>query len=415
MNLLIEPLLCYWTLPCGLLALPLIECAPELARLLLACGAHGIQLSLYLAEKTAHWPLTSLWTITPNFFEIFLYFLIFFLFLRQGNKTIHYLLIALASGVLLCSFAHLTPQNEQPQTTRVDILDVGQGNSALLRLPNGTAVLIDGGSYTMDDFDPGKAVIAPFLWQERLWRIDDLVISHPHSDHYNGLAFIIERFHPRRLIINTDPGEEEGYQALLAQAKQAGVEIVRARAGHRLQEGNGFLLECLGMSGSPQEESTWTANDRSLVLCLHTPWHRFLFPGDITAQAEQILLHSGRLLPVDMLLAPHHGSRYSASPAFIKALSPGLIVVSSGMSRKGTLPAPERLQQWQEWNIPCIVTANQGSISIISQKNNLSIRQYSLARHPLTGVGRCLPLSMRLPGTKTDKQAKNDPLLPNVH
>nr|WP_321466914.1 DNA internalization-related competence protein ComEC/Rec2 [uncultured Desulfobulbus sp.] len=376
MNLVIEPLLCLWALPWGLLAFPLSWLAPDLAALCLHCGAWGLRAALGLIDSIPFLPALSLWTIRPSSLEIGLYYTLLF-FLLQPPAVAHR---RHASGVLaIILLGSLTFSLWSPWSNNhfsVHFLDVGQGTATLLRLPRGKNILIDGGGYESERFNSGEELIGPFLWQQRIWQLDTVIITHPHGDHYNGLPFVLEHFPPRQLIVNGDRGEESAYQMLLATARKRGIFPIPIRAHTILYEDGPIALHCLGMPGLA-ETSPWNTNDRSLVLRLTTKDHSFLFPADIGHTSEQVLLDSGADVQAQVLLAPHHGSRGSASERFIEAVAPQLIVVSAGRTREGILPAPRHLQRWRQQKICTLITAEDGTITLTSESNRLRARTFS--------------------------------------
>jgi len=98
---------------------------------------------------------------------------------------------------------------------RVTYIDVGQGSSALLELPGGHTVLIDGGGFSDNNtFDMGARVIAPFLWRKKICTIDTLVLSHPNSDHLNGLIYIARHFNVKMIWANNEARDTVGYRRL---------------------------------------------------------------------------------------------------------------------------------------------------------------------------------------------------------
>jgi competence protein ComEC len=70
---------------------------------------------------------------------------------------------------------------------RITALDVGQGDSLLVDLPDGRAMLVDGGGMVGSGIDLGRRVLLPVLAARRRQRLDVVVITHPHPDHYLGL------------------------------------------------------------------------------------------------------------------------------------------------------------------------------------------------------------------------------------
>jgi competence protein ComEC len=390
MNLFIEPLLCLWTLPCGLLAIPLIPILPDLAHLLFQIGRPGILLSVWLTEAVAGFPYASIWAITPTILEIILFFLIFFLLLRP-HKTFRQLSLVLGLLLLLIgSFTSSLWHRGNNREVSVSFLDVGQGTSTLMQLPDGTNILIDGGGYQAESFDPGQNLIAPFLWRKRIWRIDDLIITHPHGDHYNGLGFIAAHFRPQHLIVNGDNGEEQAYSLLLKAAHREGAIIQTVMAGDILRQGHDLVFKCVGMHGLLENTAAWSTNDRSLVLQLRYGARSFLFPADISFPSENKLMQHDDDFRSDVLLAPHHGSRTSAGEEFLTAVSPSLIVVSASPQRQGILPDPEHLHQWQQRKILTLITAQTGTITCRTDGRLLQISAFNGGKYFFDEVNRRL-------------------------
>jgi len=378
MNLVVQPLLCLWALPWGLTALPLLSLSPDLAALLLKIGAIGIHLAVTLTETAADLPLASIRTISPNLFEIVLFVAILVFVLLPQRAAVRHLLPALAlTFLLLLSFTHALWYPKRPEHLTVSFLDVGQGAAALLQLPNGKNILIDGGGYGSERFNVGQSVIGPYLWRQRIWQVHDIIITHPHQDHYNGLPFVYEHFRPQRLVINSDAGEESAYHQFLDQVRSNGTPIKMAVAGDILQQDEHLLLQCLGMDGLIDDSLSWSTNDRSLVFHLQFGERTFLFPADIGVRSENRLISRGALLSADILLAPHHGSLTSGGEEFVAAVSPVIIVVSSGRARQGILPAPARLDQWQRSHIPTLITAHAGTVTSTTDGKTLRIGTFT--------------------------------------
>src|SRR5262249_40874636 len=106
---------------------------------------------------------------------------------------------------------------------RVSFLDVGQGDAAVVELPDARVMLIDGGGFASEDFDTGEAIIAPFLWSKKIARVDVLVMSHPQLDHYGGLIYIAEHFAPRELWFNGELAQGPRFAKFMEVVNQKGV------------------------------------------------------------------------------------------------------------------------------------------------------------------------------------------------
>jgi competence protein ComEC len=363
LNLIVEPLLCLWALPWGLAAIPCLFVYPPAAVFLLKIGSIGIWAGLRCNAVASLIPWASVWTISPNAAEILLYFLLLLLWSLQVRKT------ALAGAALLAlHFTWGLWLPPQPGLSKIAFLDVGQGSSAFLHLPDGSRILADAGSSGKQNI--GEQVIAPYLWTQRVWRLDQVVISHPHRDHFSGMDFILRHFRPKVLWINGDTHREENYQQILDQAAGQGVQIVIPESGQRIAQGKNFELTVL--RGSPPGQDV---NGASLALRYQHGRRAFLLPGDIGKQSEDILLRQGTELKADVLLAAHHGSRTSTGENFLTALQPQLIVVSAGRSaRQEHFPAPVNLALWQARKIPAMITREQGTVTCETDGEELNCR-----------------------------------------
>ncbi len=384
MNLLVEPLLCLWALPLGLIALIVLPFFPQAALPLLQLGGLSIELTLMLLQRAAQLPFASLWTITPHPVEMLLFVLFLALGLQPwpGQRLLWRLAgMALLAGTLAASLSASLWLRQGGALLRISFIDVGQGAATLIESPGGRRVLIDAGGYHDKNYDTGTRVIAPFLWQRRLWRLDAALVSHPDSDHYSGMPFVMRRFAPRILYTNDDPGSDAAYRQLLDQARKQGVRVLPISGRQELLREPDLVVECFAV-GPEHQGLALGDNDRSLLVRLHYGRRVFLFPADIAAKRENMLLRElpGELLRADLLLAGHHGSIGSTTPAFLEAVSPAVMVVSAGASRKGTHPAAAHLRLWQERGIAVFVTAQSGTIEAESDGSTLCLRSLGQKR-----------------------------------
>ena len=381
MNLLLEPLLCLWALPAGLLAIPFMQPAPDLALLILNIGQAG----LWLAEKSvaaiAVFPFSSVWTITPTYYEIILFYVLIALCLHGGFRqkyAFRAVSIISISSLLMLSFTASFWYPQHTGETTIHYLDIGQGNATLLQLPDGKNILIDGGGTHSKRFNIGRSVIAPFLRKQRIWHLDSILISHPDSDHFNGIPFLLRQFSPDTLYINgQEEKDDKPYQTLLSVAKQQNITIIKGNTGDIISASEQWELSCLGMRGLLDDRKQWSSNEQSLVFILRHGSRSFFFPGDIPATAENIVLTHHQNLATDVLLASHHGSITSSSPAFIKTTHPHLILVSSGATRKGIHPHSQHMKHWKKQKIPVLVTALDGTITCTTNGKSIQVRTFS--------------------------------------
>ena len=199
---------------------------------------------------------------------------------------------------------------------RITVNDVGQGDSALIDLPDGKLMLVDGGGFVGSPVDPGRSVLLPLLRARRRERIDIAVLTHPHPDHFIGLASTLREVNVGELW-DTGQGREQGagptYAALIDDLRRRGVPIrgpaelcgpERLVGGARLQ----VFAPC------PSFDPTLGANDNSFVIRLAHGARSILLTGDAESIEEGRLLADGPSLRADILKVGHHGSRTSTTP-----------------------------------------------------------------------------------------------------
>ena len=218
---------------------------------------------------------------------------------------------------------------------RVTFLDVGQGDSALVDLPDGTAILVDGGGLVGSPIDVGDRIVAPVLAARRRGALRAVVLSHPHPDHFLGLAAGLARVQPGAFW-DTGQGEDEGtkgpYAALLGDLRARGVLVRHPAELCGTQSFGGATVTVLAPCPGPAPDRN--ANDNSFVLRIAYGKRAFLLVGDTEVTEESELLRTGNDLHADVLKIGHHGSRTSSSPAFLAAVTPSVAVISSGVRNR---------------------------------------------------------------------------------
>ncbi|MGH7412996.1 MAG: DNA internalization-related competence protein ComEC/Rec2 [Candidatus Rokuibacteriota bacterium] len=219
---------------------------------------------------------------------------------------------------------------------RVTFLDVGQGDAALIELPEGPRLLVDGGPGGARRFDVGERVLAPFLWNRPLARLDVVALSHWDADHSGGLAAVLSRFHVGEFWESGRPP---------AGARETVTALTRSRAprrvlaaGQRLQLGRA-LITVLG----PGPEPAQGTNDQSLVLRLDWRGVSLLLAGDLGPRGEALLLERGGPVQALALKVAHHGSRFSSTSPFLQRVRPRLAVISVGARNPFRHPSAEAL------------------------------------------------------------------------
>lgn len=280
------------------------------------------------------------------------------------------------------------------QDVRITFLDVGQGDAAIIELPGGAVWMIDGGGlpfvaeHGLADQErdqraeaPGLHAVARFLAWRRIGRIDRLVISHPHPDHYEGVRAVarlvdVDEVWVARDYEHTPPA----YRELLVALRAAGARIVHPRLDETYRD-HGIAFTVLGpryLDGVATADPVSHANDNSLVLRMEAFGRRVLFAGDVEYEAEELLVagHAGALA-ADVVKVPHHGSRTSSTARFVAATSPAWAVISCGVGNRFGLPAAEVVERWQRAGARVLRTDRVGAVTaIISRHGELEVQVF---------------------------------------
>ena len=232
-------------------------------------------------------------------------------------------------------------------------LDVGQGDSLVVRIDRRQAVLIDGGGSPNSDFDVGARIVVPALRALGVQRLPLVVATHADLDHIEGLVAVLHTFSVGALMVGHPAPDRPAYVALMAAAAVRGVPVIEARRGGRYALG-ALTLEVLHPEALPGVDS----NEDSVALLLRwrdTP--SALLLGDIPATVE------GRLAipPTPILLAPHHGSASSTSEELLRAAQPNVVWISVGENRYGH-PAASVMARLQAHGLPVRTTRAEGAL-----------------------------------------------------
>ena len=239
-----------------------------------------------------------------------------------------------------------------PHVLRVTFLDVGQGDAALVELPDGATWLVDaGGNPSAPDLArasaTGTAIAATLAVHDRS-AIDLAIVSHPHPDHYLGFAALDAPVHELWTADESAlPPRAEDARSFSAIARALGVPVVHPPLGVARREGD-VELEVLAPSYDDREaaDPVRTVNDNSLVIAIHYAGRTILFAGDLEAEGEDALVAAG-LPHADVIKVPHHGSPTSSTAAFVAATHPELAVISCGVANHFGFPSPDVVARWR--------------------------------------------------------------------
>ena len=284
--------------------------------------------------------------------------------------------LSAAPGVLLLVIPQYQPT--PVDSFKVHVLDVGQGLAVVVQTKSHN-LIYDAGIHYADGFDAGRAVVIPFLKQQGIRQLDTAVISHNNLDHYGGMASTLDQFPVEQRYASAGFFANSSNCHRQQNWKWDGVEF-------------GFL--------HPGEGNTKDDNDASCVLKISSRFGSILLSGDIEKQAESALLQTDEIRQhgVDVLLAPHHGSKTSSSPAFLDALNPRLIVISSGYLNRFKHPHPAVVARYNARDIATLNTAESGWISLTFSDDGIRAQPWReiYRRYWLPAVNESIPTAVQL-------------------
>ncbi len=257
------------------------------------------------------------------------------------------------------------------RTTRLTVLDVGQGDSILLESARGARLLVDGGP------DPARLGL---LLDERLppWdrRIDVIVLTHPHEDHVAGLVRVLERYAVGRVYEPGMRGPGPGWRAWDEILGRGSPPRGTLSTGQRLRLDEIRLDVLWPDPGSVPAEPGATGraiNDTSIVLLGTANGHRFLLTGDAEDDVDPVLVARG-LPRVDVLKVAHHGSATATSQPLLDSLRPSVAVISVGAGNDYGHPASSTLDRLASVGAHVFRTDRDGTVSIDLAPGRVAVR-----------------------------------------
>lgn len=251
---------------------------------------------------------------------------------------------------------------------RVTMLAVGHGGCTVLETPDGRTLVYDTG--TISGPEVTRRQVAPYLWHRNVRQIDELFVSHADLDHFNGLPALAERFPVGRVTCNPSFGDKTtpGVRAVLLDLRDRGIEVTTAKAGDRLAAG-AVTLEVLH---PPSRGPDGNENARSLVLLVTHAGHSFLLTGDLEGPGLDRMLAQPPP-KIDVLMAPHHGSAASNTPALAKWAHPKVVISSEGKART---KSGERADPYAAVGARRLGTFDHGAITIHSHATGLVVETF---------------------------------------
>jgi competence protein ComEC len=332
--------------------------SPTMAGLAFDVASVPIRVALAVVRRVGAWPWAALDVPYPNVVELaLLYGVIGGAWHRErrgGRLVAACCLVALAVDAAAWARVRMGP------SPRATFLDVGQGDAAVVELAGGRVLVVDAGGFPGSDFDPGAALVEPFLRTRKIQRVDALVMSHAHPDHAGGLAHLVRTMAPAEVWWSGLPATGAAWDAITTALRETGTPVRLLRAGDTVP---GFPE--VDVLHPPPTWTTASPNEGSLALRVRVGGTAILFTGDAERDAEAAMLDRPEALAATVLKVPHHGSRTSSAAPFVAAVGPELAVASLGAENRFGHPAPDVVARYRAAGVPFARTDRCGAVTVV--------------------------------------------------
>lgn len=334
-----------------------------------------INMLINIAHICANLPFSKVYMPTPNILLVIIFYLCLAVKI-YGYKKEKYINIIL---VIIIVFNFFFPiLNSKVQDLEINFIDVGQGDSTLIRV-NDKSILIDGGGSAFEsESDVGEMTLLPFLLDRGLISIDYVIVSHFDADHYKGLIYVIENLKINNVVISTLGQESNDFNEFLDLVRKNNINILEVKMGDILKVGNA-KIEIL----HPNREQINDNVKNNNALVFKFIWNDFsiLFTGDIEEVAEEKILsiykNNLEKLQSTVLKVAHHGSKTSSTNSFLEAVNPQIALIGVGKNNKFGHPNQGVIDRLNNLNCKIYRTDEMGEISIsVNKKHKIRVEGF---------------------------------------
>lgn len=290
-----------------------------------------------------------------NIFLIIIYYIIFIYILKRKKKLIYKIIILIISLIFLIN-------NGRIVNNEVSILDVGQGDSSLIRLKNKNILIDTGGNI---NYDISKNILIPYFKSVGIKKIDYLVLTHGDYDHMGEAINLVENFKVEKVIFNCGPYNDLE-QELIKVLDKKKIKYYSCIKELNIDNNKLYFL---------QTKEYDNENDNSNVIYTELDGYKFMFMGDASVTTEKEIMNKYNLPDIDVLKVGHHGSKTSSSKEFINVINPEYSIISVGKNNRYGHPNKEVLENLE--NSKIYRTDLDGSIIFKIKNNKLKIKTCS--------------------------------------
>jgi beta-lactamase superfamily II metal-dependent hydrolase len=268
--------------------------------------------------------------------------------------------LLLAVLLASASLSACAPVFAENGVLKIIFIDVGQGDSTLIILPNGKTMLVDGGERNQDQ------TVLSTLEENNIAKIDVMVATHPHADHIGGLIGVMNSVDVGQVIDSGQIHTTQTFQDFIEAIESNQIPLSSVRDGDSITLDPNVSMQVLNppvtlFDGAHNEGEF---NNNSVVLKLTYGEFTAMFPGDIELETESRLADTN--IDVDVMLASHHGSRGSNTAQYLAAASPDVIVIYAGADNPYGHPHPESLDRIEATGVQHVLRTDIDSTTVLT-------------------------------------------------
>ena len=308
-----------------------------------------LKLLIYIAHCCSLIPFSKIYIVTPNIILVVLFYIMLYLknsekfivklgnFANKNFKDIKLSIMLFKKVISICLIVVIVANFTFPimaskrNNLEVNFIDVGQGDSTLIRVSNKTILIDGGGSSYGETFDVGEMTLFPYLLDRGIRTIDYVIVSHFDSDHCQGLNFVLENMKVKNTIISSLGQKSSEYETFLNLAKKQNTNLIYVKKGDTIKIGKS-IIKILFPDNEPITDNE--KNNNALVFKFMWKNISILFTGDIEEKAENKILNlyedDSEELRATILKVAHHGSKTSSTKQFLEAVNPKIALIGVG-------------------------------------------------------------------------------------
>ena len=328
-----------------------------------------IYILLIIVKYCSKIPFSSITIRTPYIFEIFIYYIILYLVFNYAKiKPYFKKLVVIILIAILIANSCIHVQNHGKMI--IYFIDVGQGDSTLIRTAKNKTILIDGGGSENSSFDVGEKTLLPYLLDRKITVLDYVVISHFDTDHCGGILYLMEHLKVKNIIISKQGKESGNYNKFKNIVLDKGISVIFVKKGDKIKIDNETYMDILFPGNNFISDNILNNNSIVTKICYNN--FSILFTGDVEEIAENEICrkyNTTNKLKANILKVAHHGSKTSSTAEFIKMVKPQIALIGVGEKNKFGHPNDGVIQRLKNMNTKIYRTDKMGEIVI--QINNI--------------------------------------------